>query len=601
MRDLRTLFTLGTIGEQTDRQLIGRFLAREGDAAESAFATLVDRHGPMVLGVCRRILSDPHDIQDAFQATFLVLVKKAGSVRVDDSLGRWLYGVSVRVARRSRAVRGRRKSREEPVSEELPAAPSYDADQCDLRAVLDEELIRLPATYRAALVLCYLEGYTHEQAARQLGWPVGTVRSRLARGRERMRLRLMRRGLAPSAGLSGSMLAVEVNSATVPAGLVEATLRVATRTAAGKAAMAGAVPAAVAALSETVIRTMLMTKLRIAASALLILGVVAVGAGGLARQQPEDREKREVQQVPEAAVKAPDHPEAQLRREIQGAARSVSSVPFDKTARNGGQVRIHTLLVLAKTQAKMGDMDAARETLVRAVQVAESIKLEGDRMENYRPEALLARIALVQAEVGHREDARVTLRKVIEATKHLKYDQGKLSILEIIVSVHMALGDRDDARETLPMMREIAQKTEEFDSDVINTHWYYLILATARTGDYRGATAIAIESSRLKFASSDSLDNGLMDIAMIAAESGNVKEALRVSEPIANVKSKELALRRIAMIQVVAGDVEGTRAWIDRLDSPRLKARALDGLAMGLAARAGVGWEAMGTISELSR
>src|SRR5205814_2209740 len=178
----------------TDAQLVEEFvLGRE----EAAFEALVLRHGPMVLGVCRRILGNAHDAEDAFQATFLVLVRKAESIRPRAMVGNWLYGVACRTALDARRAAARRRAKEAAV---LPRTQPPDEDRADLRATLDEELQRLPAECRAVVVLSDLEGKTRKEVARQLGWPEGTVASRLARGRARLAKRLARYGLALSGG-----------------------------------------------------------------------------------------------------------------------------------------------------------------------------------------------------------------------------------------------------------------------------------------------------------------------------------------------------------------------------------------------------------------
>ena len=198
-RDIDTLFRAGTSNGMTDAQLLDRFRARsDQSSSEAAFAGLMARHGPMVLGVCRRALSNPEDVADAFQATFLILVRKANSVRVDDSLGRWLYGVSRRVSVRAKRTAARRSTPEIP-KVELAVNPAADLDLNELRVVLDDEIDRLPAKYRSAVVLCDLDGLGQDEAARQLGCAVGTIKSRLSRAREKLRSRLMRRGIAPSA------------------------------------------------------------------------------------------------------------------------------------------------------------------------------------------------------------------------------------------------------------------------------------------------------------------------------------------------------------------------------------------------------------------
>jgi RNA polymerase sigma factor (sigma-70 family) len=280
---VRMLFEAGAVGGLTDTQLLERFQAREGEAAELAFAALVERHGPMILRVCRRTLRDEHDAQDAFQATFLVLVRRADSLHARDSLGGWLHGVACRVAACSRAAEVRRRVHERMVAEAAPnSTPAADVGWDDLGPVLHEEIGRLPETYRAAVVLCDLEGLTQDQAAQRLGWPPGTVRSRLARGRGRLQVRLTRRGLAPAVGTIASLLTAEAATAAVPAALVEAAARAATLTAAGQT-IAGVVSAA--ALSEVVVRAMFMTRIKFIAAALLTIGAGAGGTAVIAYQQ----------------------------------------------------------------------------------------------------------------------------------------------------------------------------------------------------------------------------------------------------------------------------------------------------------------------------
>ena len=194
-RDLGALFQGGSVVGLTDGELLDRFLSDQGSRGGLAFEALVLRHGPMVWGVCRRILADPADADDAFQATFLVLVRRGRSVRVDDSLGRWLYGVSRKVATKIRADRERRRRRESGVViPEKGSDGTVNLERVEILSALDDELARLAEPFRSAIVLCDLGGMTHEQAALELGCPVGTIKSRLARGRDRLRSRLDRRG-----------------------------------------------------------------------------------------------------------------------------------------------------------------------------------------------------------------------------------------------------------------------------------------------------------------------------------------------------------------------------------------------------------------------
>lgn len=299
LRQFDRLFGEGTVAGWSEAELLRRF-ARSRD--EAAFEALLARHGPMVLGVCRRILGDGHAVDDAFQAVFLILVKKAGSIRDGGRLGPWLHGVARRVATRARGRAARRRAVERPVAEEADVVAAStgggdrpgsgpdggDLERAELRAVLDEEIGRLPERLRAPVVLCYLEGLTHDEAADRLGWPVGTVRSRMAGARDTLRRRLTRRGLAAPAGLlatavglASSATAAASPSPAVPAALHQATLRAALHVAAGPTASLAAVPGVVSGgaseLARGVLQTMFANKLKLAA---LVLGTLGVSAGG---------------------------------------------------------------------------------------------------------------------------------------------------------------------------------------------------------------------------------------------------------------------------------------------------------------------------------
>jgi RNA polymerase sigma factor (sigma-70 family) len=266
--------------DSTDKLLLERF-TRQRD--QSAFAALVRRHGPMVLGVCQRILHNPQDAEDAFQATFLVLARKTGSLARPELLGNWLYGVACRTALSARAEVARRRACERPVVDR-PVEATGDVDWHDLRPVLDEEVNRLPDIYRVPFVLCYLEGKTNDEASRHLGCPKGTVLSRLARARERLRVRLARRGLAPSAGLLAAVLTERLTGAALSAALADSTAEAAVQFAAGKAATAGAVSAKAAALTKGVLRTMFLAKLKTVGMLVLVLGLAA-GVAALVRDR----------------------------------------------------------------------------------------------------------------------------------------------------------------------------------------------------------------------------------------------------------------------------------------------------------------------------
>ncbi|MEW4571427.1 sigma-70 family RNA polymerase sigma factor [Tautonia sp. JC769] len=281
LEDLGRVFTIGAIGRLSDGELLARFLDRDGKGGEEAFAALVERHGPTVLGVCRRLLGDPHEADDAFQATFLVLARRAASLSGRDRVGNWLYGVALRVSREARRRADRRRRRERLLGDEAEVIPSAgsvavgsDRSVEELRRLIVEELARLPDRYRGPLLLCDLEGRSRREAADRLGLAEGTLSSRLARGRDLLRGRLVRRGLAPSAVIAALGRPA---AAGVPASLVRRTAEAAwIVTTRGVAA--GAVPAAVSGLAGEVLRTMFFYKLTAGLAAVGLAASVAIGA-----------------------------------------------------------------------------------------------------------------------------------------------------------------------------------------------------------------------------------------------------------------------------------------------------------------------------------
>jgi RNA polymerase sigma-70 factor (ECF subfamily) len=268
-----------------DRELLEQFAAERNQAGEIAFAALVARHGPMVLGVCRRMLRNPADAEDAFQATFLILVRKAVSIRVGDSLGPWLYGVTVRVARRLRDVSARR-SLVELDTETIESTHSWPrGPDHDLRITIDEALARLPERYRAPIVLCHLQGLTHDEAAGRLRCPVGTVRSRLARGRALLRNRLERSAVCPLAAAS-DWFQLDHGRFALARQLVRGTASSAARCAA-RQPLAEIVSPTVAQIVTGVAKTMTISKLALAVSLMILAGIAAWGASGLAAQSQD--------------------------------------------------------------------------------------------------------------------------------------------------------------------------------------------------------------------------------------------------------------------------------------------------------------------------
>jgi RNA polymerase sigma factor (sigma-70 family) len=290
-RYLSDLLRNGTPAALSDSELLNRFAARrseDDETAELAFAALLARHGPMVLRVCRVVLGDQHEVEDAFQATFLVLAVRARSIRRRGSVASWLHGVALRVAaaERSRAVRRRRHELlagavTSTTTDKVGSDPVCDRE---LTLIVQEEIGRLPEKYRAAVVLCYLEGLTHEMAAEKLGWPVGSVKSRLAWARERLRVRLTRRGVAPTFGSFDRSPSVrDSESSPIPVllgtRLMDATLRGALKAGMGRGALVGTVSAEAVALMESVIKSMTHSKLMLVLAAVLVAGMLTVGVG----------------------------------------------------------------------------------------------------------------------------------------------------------------------------------------------------------------------------------------------------------------------------------------------------------------------------------
>ncbi len=263
----------------TDGQLLGHFVEFRDNAAVAA---LVRRHGPMVWGACLRILCNQQDAEDAFQATFLVLMRKAASVVPREMLANWLYGVANRTSLKARSTRAKRHLRERQVTE-MPEPALQHAFHDDLQPVLDEELRRLPDFYRSVVVLCDLEGKTRKEAARQLGCPEGTVASRLATARRMLAKRLAQRGLTVSGGALAVALSQNVASAHLPASVASSTIEAARQIAAEQTAATSLVSAKVAALMEGVMKAMMPIKLKTMAMILLALGLVAFSGSMTAR------------------------------------------------------------------------------------------------------------------------------------------------------------------------------------------------------------------------------------------------------------------------------------------------------------------------------
>lgn len=335
---------------QSDGQLLTQFLARRDEAA---FAVLVKRHGPMVLGVCRRILGNIDDAEDAFQAVFIVLVRKAASLSARAVLGDWLHGVARRTALNAKRAAARRREKEVAM-----ARPEIQPEEVrdDRLILLDEALRRLPAKYRLAIVLCELEGYTRGEAAERLGWPEGTVAGRLARGRALLAKQLLRQGMSVSAGSLTAGLFGEAASASVPAALASSTIKAALLSAAGHAATSGAIAVPVAALAEGVLQSMFLSKIKIVAVVVLVMVVFAVGGtvGVLAYRSGDEKAEAKQQAVApkRGKAKSGDPQEKRLAQPIQERPK-----PVPEEADKEDRIKVGDLLnIRASGTVKQGEI-----------------------------------------------------------------------------------------------------------------------------------------------------------------------------------------------------------------------------------------------------
>jgi RNA polymerase sigma factor (sigma-70 family) len=277
LQHLRRLALTAKVQEASDHELMESFVSAKNDAA---FTGLLQRHGPMVLNLCRRVLRNEQDAEDAFQATFLVFARRATTLRARDAVSSWLYGVGYRTALKARSAAARRRARERTAPVRASADPLAEITVQEAQSIVDLELAELPEKYRAPLVLCCLEGLARDEAARQLGWTLSLFKSRLEQARELLRGRLSRRGLTLPAGMLSLGLLGTAAQAAVPAGLAAATIKAAALVAAGAAA-APAVSTEVDSLAQGVVRAMQWAKVKVALVAVLVLAVAGIGAFGV--------------------------------------------------------------------------------------------------------------------------------------------------------------------------------------------------------------------------------------------------------------------------------------------------------------------------------
>lgn len=441
---LQTLFESGTLTGLNEAELLKRYVIG-GD--ERAFEVLVERLGPMVMGVCRRRLNDPRDVEDAFQATFLILVRKAAALRDASRLAPWLYGVAYRVATRARQNAAARGVKERPCADvgqvEAPCEPSSD----DLRRVLDEELSRLPDKYRRPVVFVHLEGLSHDEAAAQLGWPVGTVRSRLSRARDRLRSRLVRRGFAPGLvafepGVGSLWVRPEVTRQ-----LVGSVVQAAARSSMGRALTSAAVSGTVVQLTRGVLTAMWVTKLTVAS--LIVTGAVVLGAGSMLAAQQAGAGK--------PAVEGRGGPPAENRLTLPspaGPGPTLHRVPALEANSSGSiypaELAVRLKMAMEKAELQGGMYRGARlgrveyqETLGQVELVRAQIRDQADRLQEEK-ESLEAEVAIQEAAVrragvnrkiydrlNQRIKGSVSQEELQKADSDTEMELAKLSLIKV--------------------------------------------------------------------------------------------------------------------------------------------------------------------------
>jgi RNA polymerase sigma-70 factor (ECF subfamily) len=496
----------------SDARLLERFTR---GADEAAFELLVWRHQRMVLGVCRRVLGDRHDAEDAFQATFLTLAKKAGALRRREALAAWLYRVAYRVSLTARAGRARRAAHERPLpaAEAVVAPPDATAERRDLAAAVDDEVSRLPERFRAAVVLCYLEGKTVEEAAAQLGCPRGTVASRLARARERLGARLARRGLAPAAGGVTAALAEAASSLAPADGLVRAAVRAAGAARTGAAAGAE-VPGRVVQLSEEVIRAMFVKKVLTGATVAAVLAGALLLGSGLAFQAHPSALAESPAAAPAAddGVKAPPADDARRAKADEPAA-EVPRVNVSRPVRRevapyvdfpGHLEAVRVVKVMAPVDGQVAKVHVKGGAEVKKGQLLFDIDPAGDRATRRRAEADLLtaearykeasqKVARLQKAFGEGTVAKATIDEAIEVRNGYKAEYEDAQARVAHVRERMALG-----RVTAPVAGRVSPPLVG-DGDAVSARARPTLLVTITPLDPIGVRFDLDERSLLRF------------------------------------------------------------------------------------------------------
>jgi RNA polymerase sigma factor (sigma-70 family) len=441
IRRLRGDIAAGQPGGLSDAQLLDRWLVQRDQAA---FEVLLWRHGPMILSVCRRVLNNDADVEDAFQAAFLLLVRKAAAIRRHESVAAWLYRTAYRVALRARQRSGKQSARETTGVESLGADAPEDVYWRDVRPILDDEINRLPEKYRVPFIRCHLEGCTNEEAAVEMGCPVGTIHSRLSWARERLRSRLTRRGVTLAGAGVTALLAKGAASAALPPALAKTTLQVAFAYAA-HSATAGASAGAVA-LAKGVLRTMFFAKLKLGVAVVLALALCG-GAGGLVFYH-----------LAEAAASPPRATPLPLGAPLP--APPASAEPTPRTIRVPSEVDGKLLGIF--TEIKVGEKVAEKDVIVVGQQKYRRLRegdqvAEGQLLARVNNTTALADLTIAEAKI---EVARAELQTSIQTNKEAQNRYQRIAEANAKQPGTYSPGEEDGAKLTWERYKqeEVAKK-----------------------------------------------------------------------------------------------------------------------------------------------
>jgi len=556
--------------EWADGELVNAFVQRR-DAA--AFEQLVRRHGPMVLGVCRRVLGNAFDADDAFQATFLVLARRAASVVPREMVGNWLYGVAYRTALEARRMAARRRARETHAAQlALPVAP--EAPGHDLSSLLDQELSRLPDRLRLPVVLCDLEGRTRRAVARQLGIPDGTLSNRLAAARRLLAKRLARRGVTLPAGGLAIFLARDGSSA-VPASLLSTTIR------AALAASPEAVSATVGTLTHEVMKAMYLTKLKVVTATIVAVTVLAgagVWGGHALTAEPQSKSPTPVDPKSDAPATV------ELRGVLDKAAETVKGMPAaDDVAL---EQKVQRLVNIAHYQARYGKKESAAKIFLDAVEVACQIKADEKRAES------LANAGFYQANAGLTDDARKSVEK-ITLKSELQTQEYRGRVLTEVASALAKAGDFKEATKVAESIPERVIKVKRKGKDEEHRNsiqrdfaFKHIAEAQEKSRDLAGAvkTARAMKDEGQRLSVLQELVLGYAK-AGDAAGAGKLFDDVRKEMEASETYDKKSRRHTIAMLQAAIGDAEGAMKSIEKLETADDRADAYFGVSIGLAYR----------------